>query len=152
MLVLLQMTISCKNRTYENFSDHTLDTISVDGVFFADETLLIKANDSLLLKFQLDSKKRFQNVYRQFIIRKKDTVQLSIQTFFEGRKIIDTSFTIPPKIYIESIGVSICYPLHISVDSLKKISEPHFGYIPIDSCKRYFSLIADSAIHRYPIY
>jgi len=129
-----------------------MDTISFDGLFYAKEKIVIKANDSIVFQRVVDTTKDFQSVYGEFVLHKLDTVDLSIRTFFNGKSIIDTTFAIPPQIYINSIGGSICYPFNISEDSLRKIKQPHFGHIQIDSCKRYITLMPDSIVYKYPKY
>ena len=137
----------------ENFnSDIRVDTIEFDGLFFAKEMIIIKANDSIVFQKSVDSLRSFQSIYGQFVLNKLDTIELSIKTTLSGKKIIDTSFIIPPQIYINSVGGSICFPSFIAEDSLKKIYEPHFGFLSIDSCKRYITLIPDSVISKYPTY
>lgn len=151
LLIIALLIMSCKSKSASEYSK-PFDTISFDGLFFARETILIRSNGSVVFQKQVDSTRDFQSVYASIVINKLDTVNLSVQTFYNKRKIIDTTFVIPPLIYVHSIGGSICYPSYISQDSLRKIEKPRFGYIPIDSCKRYVSLMTDSIMHRYPNY
>jgi hypothetical protein len=127
-----------------------LDTIAFGGIFFANEEFIIKANDSIVLQQKIESLKRLKSVYYEFIVDNSDTVDISVEVFFEGKRTIDTLFVVLPSISINSIGGSVCYPSYLSEDSLRKIERPSFGFIPIDSCRRYFSIIPDSAMYRYP--
>lgn len=150
---MLLSLVSCtrKNQVLQN-DIRVVDTIAFDGLFFANEKIIIKVNDSIVFQKSIDTLRAFQSIYEEIIINKSEIINLSIQTFLGNRTIIDTSFNIPPQMYVNSIGGSICYPAFISKDSLKKIKEPHFGFIPIDSCKRYITLMPDSVIHKFPTY
>lgn len=145
-------SVSCSTKRGDMEHRIELDTIQFDGLFFASEQLIIRANDSIVFQRDVGTTRAFQSIYGEFIIRKTEAVNLSIQTFLDNRKVIDTSFIIPRDIYLNSIGGSICYPSYISEDSLRRIAEPHFGYIPSDSCKRYITLMPDSVMYKYPYY
>jgi hypothetical protein len=149
---LLLTLMFCTGKNKLSQSDVRVDSIAFDGLFFANEVIIIRANDSIIFQKSVDTLRAFQSIYEEFVVDKSDAINLSVQTFFDNRKIIDTSFSISPQVYVNSIGGSICYPSFISKDSLKKIKEPHFGFIPIDSCKRYITLIPDSIMYKYPTY
>lgn len=152
LLLVLEFIVACRHKDYQKDNLAPSDTISFDGLFFANESIVIKANDSLIFEMLVDSTRRFQKIYREFVVGKSDTVNLLVQTFINGVKIIDTSFTIPPEIYVDNLGGSTCYPAYISDDSLKKMVQPQLGYTSIDSCKRYITLMPDSIMYRYPTY
>lgn len=121
------------------------DTITLDGLFFANERIVVKVNEVVVFERNVEPRRAFYAVHDTIVLDEpRERRKLHFQTFFNDLVVMDTVFILSKNMYVYRLGGSICYPSHLSFDSLRNV-EPHFGFIPIDSCKRYVTLTNDSA-------
>lgn len=141
LLVILYQCTSKKNIAGMRMQ---LDTLEIDGVFFSNERMYVKANDSIIFEKTIITSKKMISVHDYLVIPKWDTIKLSIQTFIGTKKYIDTTFVITSSFGgVRAVGGSICYPKDLPISSLID-KEPDWSYLPPDSCKRYISIQSDT--------
>lgn len=147
-LIIILFFISAFNCTSKkNYGRDSppVDTLEIDGGFFPNEKICVKANDSTVFQREIITSKKMIRLHDYFLIAKQEITRLSIQTFIGNRKYIDTTFVITTSFGgIRAIGGSICYPKFVPISSLID-KEPDWGYLPPDSCRRYFSIQSDTA-------
>lgn len=144
LMAVCTLSLSCSYKAGDQANRNGgIDTVALDGPFFDRERIIVMVNDSIVFDTEIRSENRMKNINDRFAVPRRGKLNVSVQTFIDKKKYVDTSFVIPEGVHLRDIGCSICYPLGRSLSSLKNV-EPDWGFLPPDSCKRYLSLVPDS--------
>ncbi len=147
---LILICFSCgsevqKNNEMLSTTDTECKTLTLSGSFFPDEELVISFNDSVILKQKLDSTFSGYRYGKNFCIELTDTFKLKLQTFYKSELVLDTTFTGYGAEEYYTLSTSLPHPLSNKgyIENGKIIK--NWGYLPIDSSRRYMQLTPRSA-------
>jgi hypothetical protein len=150
LLILICFSCSSEVQTENemlNSKAAECQTLTLSGSFFPDEVLVISYNDSVILKQKLDSTVSGYRYGKDFCLHLTDTFKLKLQTFYKSKLVLDTTFTGYGAEEYYSVSTSLPHPLSNEgyIENGKIIKE--WGYLPIDSSRRYMQLTPRSAMH-----
>lgn len=149
--LLILICFSCSSEVQTENEMHNekaaeCKTLTLSGSFFPDEELVISYNDSVILKQKLDSTVSGYRYGKDFCLDLTDTFKLKLQTFYKSKLVLDTTFIGYGIEGYYSLSTSLPHPLSNEgyIENGKIVRE--WGYLPIDSSRRYMQLTPRSAM------
>ena len=143
-LLFLIAIVSCNQHKDYNATQSCSNLKFHAHTIFPDENIIIKFNKEVILNETIKSKQQGYYLDKSFCLPKENNCVVSVISSLGSKTYIDSSFYIKDFNYGYHLIISMPHPVNWKDYYKDGFPPKQWGYLSIDSCTRFVSLIPDS--------